>query len=323
MGIKLLACGASLGIALISQRAFGAAILGSMYEPFDYPAGTLFPNTGGTPNGGAGWNTTGDGNLANTTGWGTGTQNNGASTGANRTATSPGLSYTATGYVSALGNKLTLDSLTPASSESMSRLLGGQTIDSGTTYFSALMRRENDTVRTMNLAFFSTTPSTSERLTIGQVGATVSGSLQGSNGKICAIYTNSNPAGIRASSVDMGTGITHLILGRVDWNTSLALDTVTMWVDPTDVTTEASAASAQFYTGTEFDLTSFNFVRPFTGNAAVGPPAAVPAVGSYDELRIGGTWDSVTKTTIVPEPATLALLSLGGIVVLGRRRSAR
>jgi hypothetical protein len=155
------------------------------------------------------------------------------------------------------------------------------------------------------------------------VGATVSGSLQGSNGKICVIYTNSNPSGIRASSVDMGTGITHLIIGRVDWNTSTTLETVTMWVDPTDVTTEAAAAAAQFYSGTEFDLTSFNFVRPFTGNQAAGPPVAVAAVGSYDEIRVGGTWDSVTKTTIIPEPATFALVSLVGMTLVNRRRIAR
>jgi hypothetical protein len=297
-----------------------AIISGRMAENFDYSAGTQFPNTGGTPNGGVGWNATGDTSQANTAGWGTGNQNNGASAGTNRTATSPGLTYTATGYYPASGNKLTLDSVTPNASQSMSRNFGGQTIDSGTTYFSVLMRRENDTLRTMNLALFQLVGTTSsEKLTVGQVGANVSNVFTGSNGKIAMIYTNSNPSGIRASNVDMGTGITHLIIGRIDWNTSAALETVTMWVDPTDVTTEAAAASAQFYTGTEFDLGQINYVRPFTGNA-IATPTAVPAtMGSYDEFRIGGTWASVTS---VPEPASMAMLAIAAFVLAAFRKKA-
>jgi hypothetical protein len=282
-----------------------------MSESFDYNAGTMFPTTGGTPNGGFGWNATGDG-AANTAGWGTGVQNNGDAAGTNRTATSGGLTYSAPGYAPATGNKLTLDSTTPNASQSMSRLLGGQNIDSGTTYFSALLRRENDTLRTMNLAFFSTTGSTAEKLTIGQIGATVSGSLQGSNGKVALIYTNSNPGGVRASTVDMGTGVTHLMILKIEWNQSGTFEKVSAWVDPADVTSEG-AAGAPFYSNAEFDLVSLNFLRPFTGNAAAGPPAAVASTASYDELRLGGTWESVTS--LVPEPSSFALLALGGLVL--------
>jgi hypothetical protein len=311
----------ALTVFCSTQVALATAIVGSMQEPFDYAAGTLFPNTGGTPNGGTGWNLTGDGSQANTAGWGTGTQNNGAAAGTNRTATAGGLTFSATGYANNPStNKLTLDSLTPASSESMSRLLGGQTIDAGTTYFSVLMRKDNDTLRTMNLAFFS---GTTEKLTVGQIGATVSGSLQGSNGKIAMIYNNSNPAGIHASTVDMGTGVTHLIIARVDWNTSALLETVTAWVDPTDVTTEAAAAAAQFYTGTDFDLTSLTFLRPFTGNQAAGPPIAVATVGSYDEMRVGGTWESVTSAVAVPEPSSIMLTTIGGFGLLFASRRRR
>jgi len=306
-------------VILLPSLAHATAIVGTMQEPFNYDPGTLFPNTGGTPNGGTGWNLTGDGSQANTAGWGTNTQNNGAAAGTNRTATAGGLTSSATGYAAGTGNKLTLDSLTPASSESMSRLLGGQTIDAGSTYFSVLMRKDNDTLRTFNLAFFS---GTTEKLTVGQVGATVSGALAGSNGKVAVIYNNSNPAGIRPSTVDMGTGVTHLIIGRVDWNTSGLLETVTAWVDPTDVTTEAAALPAQFYTGTEFDLTSMTFLRPFTGNQAAGPPIAVATIGSYDELRLGGTWESVTSAIPVPEPASI-LSGIFGVLGLGAMASRR
>jgi hypothetical protein len=323
MQIRSLACLAALGLAAVSHHAFAGAIVGSMSEPFNYDAGTLFPNTGGTPNGGTGWNTTGDFNQANTAGWGTGTQNNGAAAGTNRTATSPGLSYTATGYANGTGNKLTLDSVTPNSSESMSRLLGGQTIDSGSTYFSVLMRRDSDSLRTMNMAFFSLVGTTStEQLTVGQIGASVGGVLTGSNGKIALIYKNTNPGGIKPSTVDMGLGVTHLIIGRIDWNTDIGgtLETVTAWVDPTDVTTELAAASAKFYTGTDFDLTNVSFVRPFTGNTAATTPSTPPVTGSYDEIRVGGTWDSVVNP-VVPEPASFALIGIGALGLLARRRN--
>jgi len=39
--------------------------------------------------------------------------------------------------------------------------------------------------------------------------------------------------------------------------------------------------------------------------------------GHLDEIRIGGTWSNVT---VVPEPATMVLLGIGGIGVLIRRK---
>src|SRR4051812_3007017 len=110
-----------LCVCLAPSLAHATAIVGSMQEPFNYAAGTQFPTTGGTPNGGTGWNATGDASQANTAGWGTGNQNNGDAAGTSRTATAGGLTSGAIGYAAGTGNKLTLDSLTPNASESMSR----------------------------------------------------------------------------------------------------------------------------------------------------------------------------------------------------------
>ena len=41
--------------------------------------------------------------------------------------------------------------------------------------------------------------------------------------------------------------------------------------------------------------------------------------GQWDELRVGTTWESVTP--VVPEPSSLALIGLGGLCVLRRRRN--
>ena len=332
----------TLGLALAllisaPQWAQAAAISGVFHEPFPYAPGTLFPNgpAAGTPNAGRGWNLTGDQTLPNTSAWGTGNQNNGVAAGTFRTAQTPGLTLTynagglPTGYFPPSGNRLNLDALTPnpTASQSNSRNLGGQTVDAGSFYFSLIVRRENDTTRSMNFAFFNA--ANNERMGVGQIGAAVSGAATGSNGNIAFIFNNQNTAaGRRESTVAMGTGIAHLIIGRVDFDPTApaALETITMWVDPLDVTTEAAALPGQFYTGKEFDIGAINYVRPFVGNqATITTPAAgtLPAVnGNYDELRFGSTWAAVTTQATIPEPGSFALLALGSLVLGAFRKKA-
>ena len=299
-----------LAIAASAQHLFAAAITGSMQEPFDYAAATQF----GTPNGGQGWNATGD-TSANTAAWGVIT--GGAATA--RTATAPGLTYSATGYLAPTGNKLTLDG--PSGSQNVGRPLGGQTINSGTTYFSFLIQKGTDTNRSMTWAFFNGTSggtagttTSAERFAIGQTGATAGSS----GGNISVIFQNSNPGGLFAGTTPMGLNTTHLIVGKIQWDVSGANDAFSMWVDPTDVTNEA-AAGATYLTNSTFDLVQINHVRPFAGNSATGFPAVV---AHFDEFRIGGSWEAVTSLPVpppVPEPASALLVAMGG---LARARSA-
>ena len=194
--------------------------------------------------------------------------------------------------------------------------LGGQTIDSGTTYFSFLINRNTaNTNRTMNVAFFG---GGTERFAVGQIGAAAGGT----NGNIGMIMNNSNPAGLvnSASPIAMGAGITHLIVGRIDWN-PIGNETVAIWVDPTDVTTEALTGT--IYASTSgFELTSLTVVRPFAGNTVTTP--SLPAVsGNFDKIRIGGTWESVTSLPVLPEPGTMALMSMAFAGLAGIRRRER
>jgi hypothetical protein len=289
----------------------------------DYAPGTFSnitaPST--VQNGGLGWNATGTGattadNSTNAP-WGAVLPTS-LNAGANRSITSPGLTYSATGYLAPSGNKLTLDAVTANASQNIPRPLGGQTIDSGTTFFSLLMSKNTDTQRTVNFAFFSVVGSTNtERFSVGQIGAAAGGSA----GNIAMIMNNSNPNGIiqnTTSPIAMGVGITHLLIGRVDWNPS-GFETVSMWVDPTDVTTQASAG-ATYVSTSAFELGLITHVRPFVGNTA-GTITAVSA--NYDEFRIGGTWESVTSLPVaVPEPATFLLAGVGaiGLIAAGRRQ---
>lgn len=303
-----------LGILCATQDSYAAAIVGSMQEPFNYPDTTQFAPT--TLNGGQGWNATGttDPNDAGAN-WGvTLTAGNPSF----RTATAPGLSYSAIGYLPASGNKLTLDAATPNQTQNIGRTLGGQTIDSGSTYFSLLMSKNNDTIRTMNWAFFN---GTTERFAVGMIGATAGNTA----GNIGMLMNNNNPAGLIQSStpIAMGIGITHLLVGRIDWNAS-GNETVSLWVDPSDVTTEAAAGTV--YASTlAFELTAITAVRPFVGSSASVGGNTVPGTsGNFDEFRIGGTWESVTSLpvpTAVPEPTRVAMTALGlGVALLLRRR---
>jgi len=303
----------ALGILCATQASHAAAIVGSMQEAFDYPDTTQF----GSLNGGQGWNGAGSTspNDANAN-WGAILTSGSA---ANRTATAPGLSYSATGYLPASGNKLTLDASIGTATQNVGRNLGNQIMDTGSTYFSLLMSKNNDTIRTMNWAFFN---GTTERFAVGMIGATAGNSA----GNIALLMNNSNPAGLiqSGSPIAMGNGVTHLMVGRIDWNAS-GFETVSLWVDPTDVTTEAAAGSIYASTSA-FELTAITGVRPFAGNAAAVGGNPVPGVSaSFDEFRLGGTWASVTSLPVtVPEPTTAVMAGLGfGLALVGRRRQSR
>src|SRR5262249_5009608 len=156
---------------------------------------------------GLGWNTTGT-SAANDTGASWGAVLN---AGAARSVTSGGLSYTATGYYPASGNKLTLDAT--SATQNIGRTLGGQTIDTGSTFFSFLISKSVDTTRTFELSFEN---GTTEKMSIGQVGATAGTT----GGNIGILFLNANPADLVTAPVPiaMGVNVTHLIVGRVDWN---------------------------------------------------------------------------------------------------------
>ena len=81
-------------------------------------------------------------------------------------------------------------------------------------------------------------------------------------------------------------------------------DTFSLYVNPTPGDPQPAAADATL----TFDLGSQNGLALNTGNGAQV---------SFDEIRIGETFADVTP--LVPEPASLILLGLAGLVAAGSR----
>ena len=104
---------------------------------------------------------------------------------------------------------------------------------------------------------------------------------------------------------------THLILGQM--NVVAGNDMLNVWVDP-DVNAAGSAAGlgAADYTNSLVDYTD-SIVR-------VGMP--INATGdTTDALYVSDTGTAFTDVTgVVPEPSTTALLGLGGLALILRRR---
>jgi hypothetical protein len=324
---RLLALCAGL---VFSQAAIAGPMLGGAHEGFNYPDGTELTVTNNLA-GGVGWNATGDSSLPNsaTSRWADATALPAAGgTGPAKKVLYPTLSYTAIGYPISQGGKATIDASLANATNNVSRNFQ-QLVDTGTFYFSYLADKNNDTQRTTSLGFFgpangvSGTPgNTPERFTFGQIGTGTAGNVN-SQGAFALLFNNTNPANVvqAANPIAYGVDIAHLIVGRVDWNPT-GNETVTMWVDPLNVSSEA-AAGAPYIITNAFELTSINSIRLFSGNqaAAVGTDPIKPAVSAdYDEIRVGGTWDGAIKTTApVPEPATI-LLPIAGLAAFAARR---
>jgi len=309
-------------------------MVGGAYEPFDYPVGTAITQANSL-NGGFGWNTAGNPNGANDADarWGDAIALP-AAAGNNKSVQAPSLTFTATGYPASQGNKALVDANTANSTNNVSRNFK-QVVDTGTFWFSYLTDRNNDTHRTTSVAFFGPSNGVSgqpgnvpERFSIGQLGTGTSGNVN-TMGNFALLMNNTNPANVvqSATPVNYGTNITHLVVGRVEFDNGAANvqgfnDTITVWIDPTDVTSIAALGTPNLTTN-GFELTSFNSIRLFSGNQAAavdGAPIKVAVSADFDEIRIGSTL--LQAITTIPEPTSLALAGIGA-VFYGCRRCRR
>lgn len=302
---------APLAVALAALLApavsHAAAISGTIYEGFNY---TTTDNPGdNTTDGDITANNGGSGFGAGTT-WGPTSGGTGTNTVLNVAA--PGLTYT--GLVTT-GNALNLNAVAPVggtanSTQQYFRPLG-QTIDTGSLYFSILLRKDVDTQRTINLALYG---GGGEHLTVGQF----SPAATFSNGNIAMIQNNSTPVPLVGAAIPLNLGQTYLLVGRVDFNVDPSgpnptFDRLVLYVNPTPGAAEP--VGSEYINNSGFNIGAIDQMRPFVGNTAAPYNAAN---ATFDEARFGGTFESVTLA--IPEPGSVALLGLAAAGMLTRRR---
>jgi hypothetical protein len=119
-----------------------------------------------------------------------------------------------------------------------------------------------------------------------------------------------------ASSVSYTLGATYLLVGRLstDGATGAAgeIDQVQLWVNPTSLTPGTASATVNASIG--LTLAALDVFSTRTVNFAGTDQILI------DELKIGTDFASVV--TPVPEPSAAALATVGGMVVLFRRRKS-
>lgn len=288
-----------------SSPAFAAAYVGSAYEGFDYTAGlTMDGISFGT---GTGFNATGATGEANTTLWGSATpyNANGNRIIANGSLTSPNVASPAS-----VGNSVLV-----SGSGQIGRTLG-QTVDSGTFYFSYLTQKTVDQVRTVNFSFFN---GTSERLAVGQTANNTStrdidGVWQagananlGNFGILLSNVVNSpvtavtDPASYNGvylanTPISYAVGQTFLVVGKIEFNKdSTANDVISLYLNPSDLSDESSLVPYMYID--HADIGAITGFRVFAG-ATSG--AFTASAGQFDEIRFGTTYASVTGTAVEP-----------------------
>jgi len=191
------------------------------------------------------------------------------------------------------------------------RRLFGTNINDGVLYFSALFRINTLGYGSWNgvatpVGSFTATDSTTIRLGIQVKSNSPSGYVFG-------VQKSGTGATTTFSPTEYHAGDTVLLVGKYDFTVSP--NPVTLWINPPASSfglASDPAGGLTATTGTDgFTIDRFNLRQ----NTA----ASVPAAMQWDELRIGGTWASVTPVPVVIPPgfslsATPAshLVSVGG-----------
>jgi hypothetical protein len=180
-------------------------------------------------------------------------------------------------------------------------------VNSGTIYFSFAFNLSS--LPTATAYSFGFNSSTNFASTIW---------LQASGGGYQIGLANRSNSTATYDSTVFATGTTVFVVGSYEFVSGTANDVSKLWINPASATFDDLAIPSATLTATGgTDMTSIN---SFLIRGATGSPA-----GTFDELRIGTTWASVTPAAI-PEPSTyaalLGALALAGVVLRRRSRLA-
>ena len=282
--VPRLASLALIAVGLTAAPASGALIA---EESFDYPANGLADNGSAADAGWAGgWTTGSDGSVV-----------------------SPGFTYTDSNSDSLIvaGNKANLAGDSSSNALAFRKLTSAQSpTTSEPIWISTIMQRNSsdDNRRAFLLSFSQDTGQ--PEFNIGQ------NTEGGSKSDPQPWFANiTNRTGGSDSGTASGTNTLDKTFLVARLSTNGTDETLDVFVNP-DLSATPTTADISV-TG---DVAAFNTVRLFAGDNLSG---AAPADADFDEIRIGTTFGDVTP---IPEPASLALVGLGSLVMLGRRRRA-
>lgn len=109
------------------------------------------------------------------------------------------------------------------------------------------------------------------------------------------------------------TGVTYTVVGAFTFDTGAGEASLTIWLNPTS---QASTSVTYTWTSTVTSITGISLARSDGFNVASGTTT------TFDNIRVGTDWNSVTSSS-VPEPASCAVLlglAVAGLTVATRRR---
>ncbi len=299
-----LSSAAALALALLTLPGQAGATL-LAYEGFNYTAGTTVAGqTGGT-----GW----------TNAWAVGGAGNFIGTN-----TAAGLTYTDanSNALQTLGGSVIVGNPvgTTATTATPNRVLnnnlsGGAGVTAGagaTTWISFLYKRLNFTLGTLPFlrqATLSLFEGSGERVPIGSPNTTATVSNVFS---VWGTGTHNVNGPFQAPDYPITSGSTYFVLMKVVTDGTVAVDTIYLWVNWTNLTIEPNIATATLVQN-EVNLSSVNTLRLQANNQNASGSNAVFRV---DELRVGTTFPDVapqaaapaTPPSITAQPANLSVV---------------
>lgn len=183
-----------------------------------------------------------------------------------------------------------------------------QRLDQGKVWMSALMRKNSSnnslnvlSLHQSNIAWFAGNP----RLEVGYISDEFGPGISDvGGGRVVAMkfVGSANAQAVTSSPIVIGE--TFLVVLGLDFTN----DVVDLYVNPAALGGAAPAVpTASIAMDSGFGVRSIAWY-----------PGRDPGMGDLDEMRLGTTYASVTP--VIPEPAGLGLLAVGGAVLVRRRR---